>query len=709
MNHMPAPWSRLRTGLAMWGRHPVCRLERHLADRNTRQGCPVNRPAGSLTHFLRLALSLLTIASLLLWDFSLSTSCGQSVPPPVNLREGLFHEVFEKDRGRFFQLTPSTTAVDANADLIISFQTPSTVEPGSPGLGWQQASNALEFVRENVRRRLEFTAQLPRVPLNDAAAVTNFTSTLRAFNRESVQRLREIRDRSGISTSEWDLILDGDFDNHPTPRPYENLGRWLTNRIATLRRELERFAADHTVQVTVQAFHLPRKGAQQPVHVENYDMIPAGEYRPIDRLGLQMNEAEQQEFAAKLQAAKAGADAIREIKTNSKELRGYLQSKLDEVRKKLEELEKMLENEAADWQADFTTTATAKALQALAADAGAGDGPRAAARELLDDLGKFNSDFREASTLFRKVGRLIGQVRRGSDAGLFELATALMPVSNEIKKFTGDAKALLVQVNEWKARLERTRKNSGIVAARLEESVRTQVFPQAVDDFVAGFSEKFPATAAALELAASVLSVAGSDNGANAALGAVAELPTESVWLDAAKALPGTVELSRTGLAPGDAMKVKISYREPGTNGVPGRLIASDDYKLEAVLMGMHRKFDATVIFARGLRGADEEQDWKPNVAATVTWHYRIRKEPDRRLSFSSRTWNWFNPGLGLHMASLDQGNDSVEFGAGVNLSLWDGVLQGGYGFNLSNDEKPYVFFGLGLLQTLEKAKGLKQ
>ena len=637
-----------------------------------------------------------------------ATSHAQSVPPPVNLREGLFHEVFEKDRGRFYPLSPSTTAVDANADLIISFQMPGTVKPGSPGLEWQQASNALEFVRDNVRRRVEFTAALPRVPLNDAAAVKEFSDKLRAFNRESVRRLREVRDRAGISTNEWDRILDGDFDNRPTDRPYENVGRWLTNRLETLRRELERFAADHTVQVTVQAFHLPRKGVQQPVHVENYDQIPAGEYRPIDRLGLQMNEAEQQEFAAKLQAARAGVDAIKEIKANSKELKGYFQGKLDEVRKKLEELEKLLENEAADWQADFNASATAKALKTLADDANAGDGPRAAARELLEDLGKFNDDFREASTLYRKVGRLIGQVRRSSDAGFFELATYLQQISGDILKFTVDAKTLRTRVGEWNERLDRTRKNAGIVGARLEETVRNQLFPKAVDEFVDGFREKFPATTAALELAVTVLSAGSSDGGANAALGAVAELPADSIWLDAAKALPGTVELSRTGLAPGDAMKVKVSYREPSTNGTPGRLIASDDYKIDAVLMGLHRKFDASLMFARGLRGDDAEQDWKPNVAATVAWHYRIRQEPDRQLSFSAQTWNWLNPGLGLHMASLDQGSDSVEFGVGVNLSLWDGVLQGGYGFNLNNDERPYVFIGLGLLQTLEKAKELK-
>ena len=54
----------------LWGRHPVCRFGRHLAARNTRQGCPVNRQAGKpapqdsgswprfASHLWRLSLSM---------------------------------------------------------------------------------------------------------------------------------------------------------------------------------------------------------------------------------------------------------------------------------------------------------------------------------------------------------------------------------------------------------------------------------------------------------------------------------------------------------------------------------------------------------------------------------------------------------------------------------------------------------------------------
>jgi hypothetical protein len=63
---------------------------------------------------------------------------------------------------------------------------------------------------------------------------------------------------------------------------------------------------------------------------------------------------------------------------------------------------------------------------------------------------------------------------------------------------------------------------------------------------------------------------------------------------------------------------------------------------------------------------------------------------------------------MGVHLASLDQGNQDIEFGLGGNVSLFQGLIMGGVGFNLSNNERPYVFVGLSLLNALQKAKELR-
>jgi hypothetical protein len=179
----------------------------------------------------------------------------------------------------------------------------------------------------------------------------------------------------------------------------------------------------------------------------------------------------------------------------------------------------------------------------------------------------------------------------------------------------------------------------------------------------------------------------------------------EPIWRDQFDLVNGVIELPRVGLAQGDEMMIKVRYREKGTNDTPGKTVGDESYKVQTVLMGFHREFGASVIFARGLRGDAIEREWKPNVAAHVHWFYRYREERNGW----RKCWNAVNPGLGLHLASLDQGDDAVEFGTGLNVSFFDGLVTGGAGFNLSNHEHPYVFVGLSLLDMLEKAKKLKR
>jgi hypothetical protein len=52
-----------------------------------------------------------------------------------------------------------------------------------------------------------------------------------------------------------------------------------------------------------------------------------------------------------------------------------------------------------------------------------------------------------------------------------------------------------------------------------------------------------------------------------------------------------------------------------------------------------------------------------------------------------------------FHAANLDQNpNQTVELGAGVNVSVWNGLIRLGYGYNLSvQEDRPYVWIGFGL------------
>jgi hypothetical protein len=162
--------------------------------------------------------------------------------------------------------------------------------------------------------------------------------------------------------------------------------------------------------------------------------------------------------------------------------------------------------------------------------------------------------------------------------------------------------------------------------------------------------------------------------------------------------VPARLDLKLAGLALGDLVTVKLH----ATNSVTGQLVASESYQHETAFMGLHGKPAVHLIFARALSGPSEATQWKPNVAAAVEWHYRIR---DPQTGFA-KFWNWLYPGAGIHLASLDQGPDSFEVGAGGEISFWDGLLTGGFGYNFSKTDDPkYFFVGVNLLNALSKAK----
>lgn len=634
------------------------------------------------------------------------TLCSQvSRQPPAKFFEpNSFHQVYEKDRNRLLEIDSTSKAVDANADLLVYFRPPLDTNNSSPGLDWEQASAALRFVQKNQSERMQLVAELRRVSQLDLKASKEFSDKLHKFNSETIKQLKTVKFAARLSDDEWLSILSGEFDGRPSNQPYTNFGRWLRSRLDTLNKQLKSFADERTVQVTVQAFHLPRSGSERPLHVENYDRIPAGEYRPIDRLGLHMNEAEQKEFGAKLKAAEAAAAATREIMTNSSQLKQFFQDKLNHIRKELEKMELLLENDAANSDLNFDNTPIAQELRRLADAPNGVPETRAAATALHKDLGDFNGDFRMANTLYRDINKLIAQIRRGNDGSLSEVVAGLGQIENNLRRVDAAAQGLIARVNLWPVRLQRCIDNARKVADSLNEQIRNELIPDTFTTFIAEFKDKFPAMAEVLKVASGILAEAKGDNGSAAAEEAVGSVSNDQQWFGFINALPGTVELSRTGLAPGDAIRLRVSYRKPAADG-SGRLISTDDYKVETALMGLHRVFDAGLIFARGLKGGAAERQWKPNVAASVTWHYRNRLEDTNW----QRSWNWLDPGFGLHLASLDQGADSVELGIGPSVSFWNGLVQVGAGFNINNREHPYVFFGIGLLEALEKAKKLRQ
>ncbi|MEE8105707.1 MAG: hypothetical protein V3T86_09255 [Planctomycetota bacterium] len=134
-------------------------------------------------------------------------------------------------------------------------------------------------------------------------------------------------------------------------------------------------------------------------------------------------------------------------------------------------------------------------------------------------------------------------------------------------------------------------------------------------------------------------------------------------------------------------------------------------FEVRARQFGWRLHGSAAVVFARAASGAPgrapgneasaNRKDWKLNAAALAMGHYRFR-DPN----WLGRVHNTLNTGIGLHLASLDMEDDAVEFGMGFSASVLDGLLVGGYGWNLmSESDREYYFIGLDLFAMLNSAK----
>jgi hypothetical protein len=179
------------------------------------------------------------------------------------------------------------------------------------------------------------------------------------------------------------------------------------------------------------------------------------------------------------------------------------------------------------------------------------------------------------------------------------------------------------------------------------------------------------------------------------------------------------IDLARSGVQRGDRVDIALEFH-PGADGAkpPGGGAATSaahdpDTNTDelAGLVGFHLSVDdlgwsthvrPQLIFFRSTSGTSDERSWQANAAGLIDWAYRFRS----RHSAWQKFVNDWEPALGIHVASLDQGDSSVEVGTGVNLSMMNGLVSVGWGYNLSERDH-YYFLGGDLFKLFDKVKDM--
>lgn len=159
---------------------------------------------------------------------------------------------------------------------------------------------------------------------------------------------------------------------------------------------------------------------------------------------------------------------------------------------------------------------------------------------------------------------------------------------------------------------------------------------------------------------------------------------------------PVRLELDRTRWSLGHRVSVVLRLRRAGVEGSELLVVT---WRVAAEQLGLHFRLSSSLIFSRLVNGSLEAERWQPNVMAQANWYHNARN-PGPLGGF----WKWLGAGAGVHLASLDHGPETVEFGIGTNIALWNGLMSFGYGHNLAIDEEPeYIFVGINLFDVLNR------
>lgn len=580
--------------------------------------------------------------------------------------------------------------VDAQSVLHLNFPkvstTPVTAKAGQPE---DSATIMLRFIQKAADRFDEINSRRPQTAVErkqmqiDAAAAA----------RTAADLVGELRRNKSVNLDQDELsdIILGDHkllaNFAPTDNGYVNLGRWLTVRMQQTRDELATLTTNQQVKVTVQAFR-ESNGSKSALHVEGWDTFAAGPYQPIDRTGLRPTPAEQERLDRQRQQAETQKRIYEAIVAKDSALRQALRAKRDEMEQKLDNLADKLRTAPADLK-NINLQAVTNKLAELTVST-----PSPAITNLLKETAAFQSDLARIQQLAEQVQSLIALAKNLKQAKPEELifggANLFEQAGQAVQDFTDIATTTLPALS---GRVASIRTNLATVTDTIVQQ-QVQAAIESISKFLGSLGPDFE------PLAQDVVALLQQINGTLNLLPLTASIhKPEGDWIPRTldDLVPGRLDLSRSSIALGDIVSISVT----ASNEATGELLSPTLYQTEIGLMGLHGKPEVHFILARAFSGPGTAKQWKPNVAAAVEWHYTIRN-PDGW----EKTWNWLYPGLGVHLANLDQGNDSVEFGAGPIVSLWDGLLTGGYGYNFSdNPEHQYVFVGINLLNLLDQGK----
>jgi len=571
--------------------------------------------------------------------------------------------------------------VDPDSSLELRFDAGMSKALAADDPRWLAVNAWLDETRGHSAKLLELNRR--KVDERNVQALRQLQNEVMDFNTQVatlIARSKKILEDSGLNAKQIKSVHLGTFDNKPGD-VISNVTRWIIRQREELLAEARNKQPREGDQVVVMAFHKVAGQTRERLHVEHYDTISSGMDLALKRTALGLTERELGELNMQIEQSERAVRVIRQLQTDRDALKQLRKQIYDKLKEKLTELQRLVETATSTIRAQLESALErAKTVQGGTAS---GTAIRAQVDSLVKEIDSFKKEWEAVTTIQASIEKIIKAPQDG------DLSKFLFGEDGVIGNLEEISKAIGV-VSNWSDRIAKIRTQANELATALQAASLQDIL--SVD-----FKKESEKILAAVEPARTYIEQLLAHKDIDRRINMLASAGDETVPRKLDDLLPARIDLRGYRFDEGDGVTIRLELHESTETLKTDRPKKLNEYHLNVHEQGWYRRISGIPIFARASSGTEDAKKWKPNVGVTAAWYYRERF-PNRL----GKLINQLEPGIGIHAASLDQADESVEFGLGVNISFWKGLLTLGAGKNLSTArDNTYFLLGSDLFRLL--------
>lgn len=571
--------------------------------------------------------------------------------------------------------------VDPDSSLELRFDAGMSKALAVDDPRWLAVNAWLDETRGHSAKLLELNRR--KVDERNIEALRQLQKEAKDFNAEVDKRIvqaRKILEGSGLNNSQINSVLIGTFDNKPEDI-ISNVTRWIIRQREELLAEARSIQPREGDQVVVMAFHKVAGQTRERLHVEHYDTISSGMDLTLERTALGLTERELSELNMQIEQSERAVRVIRQLQSDRDALKQLRKLIYDKLKEKLTELQRLVETANSTIRAQLELALERAKTEQAGTESGREI--RAQVDSLVKEIDSLKKEWEAVSTIKASIEK-IKQAPQDGDLSKFLFG------EDGVSRNLEEILKVIDVLSNWPDRIAKIRTQAKTLAAALSKTNLQDILSV---DFKAE-SEKI---LAAVEPVSTYVQQLLAHKNVDRRVSMLASAGEETVGRKLDELLPARVDLRGYRFDEGDGVTIRLELHESAETIKTDRPKKLNEYHLTVHEQDWYRRISGIPIFARASSGTEDAKKWKANVGVTATWYYRARF-PN---SFGELI-NKLEPGIGIHAASLDQTDESVEFGLGVNISFWKGLLTLGAGKNLSAArDSTYFLLGSDLFRLL--------